>query len=131
MERVRVKPTSNLQAYDYLLQALPGAMPGSSKAEKDASAAFIRRALEMDPGFSLAKAAGAFACIQRISDGYGEADDVKTGLRYAEEALADHKDNPITLSMAGLALRRSATVRWGFACSGFATKRPCAPSSAH
>ena len=119
LERVRMKPTNNLQAYDYLLQALPGAMPGTSKAEKDASASFIRRALEMDPGFSLAKAAGAFGCIQRISDGYGEADDVKSGLRYAEEALADHKDNPITLSMAGLALAALGFRALGFRVLGF------------
>ena len=119
LERIRVKPTGNLQAYDYLLQAMPGLMPGTSKAEKDASSALIRRALEMDPGFSLARAMGAFACIQRINDGFGEADDVKSGLRYAEEALADHKDNPETLSMAGLALAALGYRALGFRVLGF------------
>ncbi len=104
LERVRAKPTSNLQAYDFLLQAMPGLMPGTGKAEKDAASALIQRALEKDPGYSLAKAMGAFACVQRMMDGYGEADDVKFGLRLAEDALADHKDNAITLSIAGLAL---------------------------
>jgi adenylate cyclase len=104
LERVRRKPTDNLQAYDYLVQALPGLMPGTGKAEKDASSSLIRRALEMDSGFSLAKAMGAFACMQRVLDGYGEADDVKSGLRFAEEALADHQDNPVILSTSGLAL---------------------------
>jgi adenylate cyclase len=104
LERIRTKPTSNLQAYDYLMQALPGLQPGTSRTEKDASLAFIRRALEMDPGFSLAKAMGAFACIQRVIEGYGRGDDVKSGLHFAEEALADHRDHPVTLSLAGLAL---------------------------
>ena len=119
LERVRVKPTNNLQAYDYLLQALPGLVPGTGKAEKDASSAFIRRALEMDPGFSLAKAAGAFACIQRVIEGYGQADDVKSGLRFAEEALSDHKDNPVTLSLAGLAIGMLGYRALGFRVLGF------------
>ncbi|MGH8674548.1 MAG: adenylate/guanylate cyclase domain-containing protein [Burkholderiales bacterium] len=119
LERIRVKPTNNLQAYDYLLQALPGLSPGTSKAGKDASSSFIRRALEMDPGFSLAKAAGAFACIQRVIEGYGQADDVKSGLRFAEEALADHKDNPVTLSLAGLALGMLGYRALGFRVLGF------------
>ena len=119
LERVRVKPTNNLQAYDYLLQALPGLMPGSSKAEKDAAASFIRRALEMDPGYSLAKAMGAFGCVQRVIDGYGDADDVKSGLRFAEQALADHQDNPMTLSMGGLAICMLGYRALGFRVLGF------------
>ena len=119
LERIRAKPTSNLQAYDFLIQALPGLLPGTSKAEKDGSSSLIRRALAMDPGFSVAKALGAFACIQRVIDGYGEADDVKSGLRFAEEALADHKDNPVTLSMAGLALGSLGYRALGFRVLGF------------
>ncbi len=87
LERVRVKPTSNLQAYDLLLRALPGLMPGSTIAGKDEALSFIRRALEMDPRFSQAKALGALACLQRLTDGHGDAEDVKAGLRYADEAL--------------------------------------------
>lgn len=104
LERARVKPVANLQAYDLVLRALPGLMPGSSMAAKDEALAYIRRALEMDPRYSLAKAMGAFACLQRLTDGYGDAEDVKTGLRYADEALAEHNDNAGILSCAGLAL---------------------------
>ena len=104
IERARVKPAANLQAYDLLLRALPGLSPGSTKAEKDETSSFIRRALEMDPHYSLAKALGAFACLQRLSDGYGDAEDVKAGLRYADEALAEKNDDPTVLSFAGLAL---------------------------
>ena len=63
-----------------------------------------RRALEMDPRYSLAKAGGAFACMGRIVDGYGDAEDVKAGLRYADEALSENNDHPTILSYAGLAL---------------------------
>jgi adenylate cyclase len=119
LERIRVKPTSNLQAYDLLLRALPGLMPGSTKAGKDEALSFIRRALEMDPRYSLAKAAGAFACLQRVMDGHGEAEDVKTGLRFAEEALSDHGDNPAILSCAGLALGSLGYRALGFRVLGF------------
>ena len=119
VERTRVKPTSNLQAYDLLLRAFPGLMPGSTKAGKDEALSFIRRALEMDPRFSIAKALGAFACLQRLSDGHGGAEDVKAGLRYADEALAENNDNPTLLSCAGLALGTLGYRALGFRVLGF------------
>jgi adenylate cyclase len=104
VERVRVKPTSNLRAYDLLLRSLPGLMPGTTRAAKDEALSFIHRALEMDPHYSLAKAFGAFACMGRITEGFGTAEDVKAGLRYAEEALSDGADDPMVLSFAGGAI---------------------------
>ncbi|MDQ2733468.1 MAG: tetratricopeptide repeat protein, partial [Pseudomonadota bacterium] len=104
VELSRNKPTGNLEAYDLMLRALPGLMPGTSKAQKDETSSLIDRALEMDPDFSLAKAWGSFVCMQRLGDGQGDADDVKAGLRYAEGALANHRDNPLTLALSGLAL---------------------------
>ena len=119
LERSRVKPASNLQAYDLLLRALPGIMPGSTKAGKDEALSFIRRALEMDPRYSLAKALGAFACLQRLADGYGDAEDVKAGLRYADEALSEKNDDPTILSCAGLALGSLGYRALGFRVLGF------------
>ena len=119
IERARVKPASNLQAYDLLLRALPGLMPGSTIAAKDEALAFIRRALEMDPRYSLAKAMGAFAHLQRLADGFGDADDVKTGLRYADEALSEKNDDPTVLSFAGLALGSLGYRALGFRVLGF------------
>ena len=84
IERARAKPTSNLQAYDLLLRALPGVMPGASQAARGGALSLIRRALEMDSRYSLAKALGAFLCLARVSEGYGDADDVKAGLRFAD-----------------------------------------------
>jgi adenylate cyclase len=100
----RVKPTSNLQAYALVLRALPGIMPGASKAQKDEASMLLDRALQLDPRYSLAKGLGAFACMYRVIDGQGDAQDVKGGLRLADEALADHQDNPMTLAFAAYAL---------------------------
>lgn len=119
LERIRVKPTANLQAYDLLLRALPGLMPGSTIAGKDEALSFIRRALEMDPRFSLARAFGAFACYQRLIEGHGGAEDVKAGLRYADEALAEHNDNAATLACSGLALGSLGYRALGFRVLGF------------
>jgi adenylate cyclase len=104
IERSRVKPTSSLQAYDLVLRALPGILPGASKAQKDETSLLVDRALKLDARYSLAKAYGACACMHRVIDGQGDAEDVKTGLRLAEEALADHRDDPMTLAYAALTL---------------------------
>ena len=104
IELSRVKPTRNLQAYDLVLRVLPGILPGASKAQKDEASSLLDRALQLDPRYSLAKAFGAFACMHRVIDGQGDAQDVRTGLRLADEALADHQDNPMTLAFAAYAL---------------------------
>jgi adenylate cyclase len=119
LERARVKPPASLQAYDHLLRALPSLMPGADGAALDGAMAHIRHAIEMDPRYALAKAMGAFACLRRLSEGLGGAEDVKAGLRYADEALADHGDNGITLGCAGLALGSLGFRALGFRVLGF------------
>ena len=119
IERARVKPTSNLQAYDLLMRALPGLMPDSTKAGMDEARSFIRQAIEKDPHYAQAKAAGAFECVRRLMDGYGDAEDVKAGLRYADAALAERDDDPTTLSYAGLALGSLGYRALGFRVLGF------------
>lgn len=61
----------------------------------------------------------SFACLQRLADGCGNADDVKSGLRYADEALADHHDNAAVLAFAGLALASLGYPALGFRDLGF------------
>ena len=104
IERVRVKPTASLQAYDLLMRAVPGLMPTASREQRDEALTLIRRALEIDPNYSRAKAVGAFACLGRVSEGHGDIEDVKAGLRYAEQALAERNDDPMVLSHAGMVL---------------------------
>jgi TolB-like protein/tetratricopeptide (TPR) repeat protein len=116
MEKARIKPSLNLRAYELVLRALSELMPGSSRAAKDEALPFIRRALEIDPHYAMAKAIGAFACLGRISGGYGDAQDVKEGLRYAEEALSETKEHPTVLAYAGLSL-----ASLGYRASGAST----------
>ncbi len=119
IERVRSKPTNNLDAYDLCLRATQNLRPGASRSALDEALGFLRRAIELDPAFSLAKALGAFACTQRVLQGFGDADDVKNGLRYAEQALADHHENPTTLSVSGLTLGTLGYRALGFRVLGF------------
>ncbi len=60
--------------------------------------------MQLDPSFAGAWALGALACVTRLTQGYGDVGDMKTGLRYAEQALAENTDDPTVLCLAGLAL---------------------------
>lgn len=119
IDRVRLKPTNNLDAYDLCLRAMPNLLPGASRSALDEALGFLRRAIELDPAFSLAKALGAFACTQRVMHGFDDAEDVKNGLRLAEEALANHQDCPTTLSLSALALGTLGYRALGFRVLGF------------
>jgi len=119
IERALVKPTNNLQAYDLLMRAQPGTMPGASKAQKDEASLLIDRALRLAPHYSLAKGVGAVVCLNRVFEGQGDAQDVKTGLRLADEALADHRDNPMTLALAAFALATLGYRVGGVTVTGF------------
>ena len=104
IERVRSKPTANLQAYDLCLRALPNLMTISTKAANDEAIGFLHRAMEMDPGYSCAKAMCAYAYVLRKGQMWTTVEEVQEGLRLADEALADHRDDPITLTYAGHSL---------------------------
>jgi adenylate cyclase len=102
LQRSRVARTSSLNAYDLLLRAIPAIVtPGSARTHKDEALSWIGRALEVDPHYALAKALGAFICWTLTVDGYGTSDDVRTGLRYADEALSERSGDPLILSCAG------------------------------
>lgn len=103
-ERTRVLPTSNLQAYDLGWRALAKLRPNTTREDNDEAVSLVARAVQLDPNFAQAKALGALACVARVTEGYGDAGDVKTGLRYAEQALAENTDDPTVLSQAGVAL---------------------------
>lgn len=103
-QRARRKPTRDLQAYDLKMRAGPKMDPGASPAERDEARALLLQALERDPAYTLVKATLANLHMQRLSDGLGDLQDVRLGLRLAEEALADHRDEPYTLGLAGVAV---------------------------
>jgi len=119
LERVRDRPTCSLQAYDLMLRALPGLLPGAASAGRDEALSYIRLALEKDPHYSRAKALGAFAYMRRIAEGGGGAEDVKAGLRIADEALAERSDDPTILGYAGAALATLGFRAFGVRVLGF------------
>lgn len=101
--RALVKTTQNLDAYDLMWRAYP-ALYGANKAQRTQALGWIEQALTLDPHFSYARAAGAFLCMHRLHAGDGNVNVVMTGLRLAEQALAEHQDNPTTLAWAGVVL---------------------------
>jgi adenylate cyclase len=119
IERSRVTPAANLRAYDLVMRSLPGLWPGATRAAIDESMSFVRRALELDPHYARAKATVALLCWQRIVEGYGEAADVKTGLRYAKESLAEDKSDPNIQASAGLVIGSLGYRALGFPILGF------------
>jgi len=119
IERVRAKPTSDLQSYELVLRALQGTMPRASKADRDKALGFIRLALERDPQYSLAKAMGAFLCTERLLFDTGDARDLKLGLRYAEEALSERTDDPTVLAYSGITLGSLGYRKLGIRVLGF------------
>ncbi len=117
--RARSVPASNLQAYDLVLRALSGLMPGTTREAKDQTMEYIRQALQKDPHYAMAHALGSFACMSRIGDGYATADDMKAGLRHAERALAGANDHPGILAYGGMGLGALGYRAMGIRLLGF------------
>jgi TolB-like protein len=118
-ERSRVLPTANLQAYDLCWRALAKAKPNTTRQDNDEALALLAHAVQLDPHYPQAKALGALICVARLMEGYGDANDVKTGLRYADEALAENTDDPLVLSQAGVALSALGFRAMGLRVMGF------------
>ena len=103
IDRARSKPSDSLQPYDLCLRALPS-FTSATRAANDEALALLNRAIAMDPGYAYAKALCAFAHAARRGQGWANADDDALGINLAEQALADHHDDPAILSYAGHAL---------------------------
>lgn len=104
VERARAKPTANLRAYDLCLHACAHVSLGSTKAANDEAIALLYRAIELDPGYSYAKATCANAYKFRKAQNWASPAEIREGTRLAKEALADHRDDPGTLTYAAHAL---------------------------
>ena len=131
IERARVKPPSSLQAYDLLLRALPGLMPRSEPGGHDESLSSDPPRAGDGPALLACQGVGRFRLPAAHRRRHGSAEDVKAGLRYADEALAGTRRRPDRPGLRRRGARhRSATAPWAFACWGFATTRRSARSSA-
>jgi adenylate cyclase len=103
IERASAKPTDDLDAYDLYMQALALNL-ALTKHASDEALRLLGRALELDRNYSSAKALGAVIHNNRVVQNWGNRTEIEKGIQWAREALADHRDDPATLSRVGLAL---------------------------
>jgi adenylate cyclase len=104
IERARSKPTENLNAYDLYLRALPH-YRAFTRTGSDEVLRLLRRAIELDPDYVLAKAMVAYWLLQRDNQGYTVSQtEFDESVRLAREALDAGRDDPRILMMAGYVL---------------------------
>jgi adenylate cyclase len=103
IERSSAKPTHDLDAYDLYMQALAHYY-AHTKPASDEALRLLGRALELNPNYSSAKALGAVIYNLRFAQNWADQAEVEAGIQLAREALADHHDDPTTLSRAGTAV---------------------------
>jgi TolB-like protein/class 3 adenylate cyclase len=105
IERVKRKPTENLDAYDYFLRGMAAFYRYDMKSNVEALAMFSR-AIEVDPDFASAYAMAARCYMQRKGFGWvGDlGPDVAETERLARRAADLGRDDAVTLCNAGFAL---------------------------
>ncbi|HYM01937.1 MAG TPA: adenylate/guanylate cyclase domain-containing protein [Stellaceae bacterium] len=99
IERSRLKPTANLDAYDYMLHAYDR-IQGITADGIDEAIALAAKAVALDPHFAQAQALGAWCYFWRIALGWSRdrAGDAAEGVRLAKTALAAVGDDPTVLA---------------------------------
>jgi adenylate cyclase len=109
IERARTKQTENLNAYDLYLRALPHHR-AYTRVGNDEALGLLRRAIELDPNYAVAKAMAAYCVQQRDNQGYIEVSqtEVEECIRLAREALDAAQDDPRVLLLAGTVLGHMA-----------------------
>lgn len=102
IERARRKPPANLDAYDYLLRAMPHHM-ANSPGEVGEAIRLLTEALRLDPDYAHAHAmlANAYGQIFRSSSGQERADAKNKAEEHARRALAIDGDDSAVLAHAG------------------------------
>ena len=105
IERVKHKPTENLDAYDFYLRGLAG-LHQWTKEGNDNALLNLYRAIELDPDFAVAYGMAARCYSQRKSSGWVEdrARDITEAARLAMRAAELGKDDALALCTAGIAL---------------------------
>ena len=105
IERSRRKPTTNLNAYDYFLRALPHAHAMTREGNQEALR-LASRAIALDPRYASAMALAAWCYTLRVAHGWVDAlhDEAHEAMRLARAAIEIDKDVPETLWLAGYVL---------------------------
>ena len=97
LERTRHIPTANLQAYDLCLRSLPLFMQSTTEDQVNQGIQYLRQALQLDPGYSYAKALLSHAAGMAWSNRWLTTQQAKEYGRFALEAIADHRNDPLNL----------------------------------
>ena len=128
IERVRRKRPENLDAYDFVLRALPHiyrAMP----EEAAKALPMLERALALEPDYALAHGFAAFAHeMIFVRGGAHEANRIGA-VRHAHAAIAHGQDDALALTLAGFALGMVAHDTEA-ACDAFDAALAVSPCSA-
>ena len=105
IERSRRKPTTNLNAYDYFLRALPHAHAMTQEGNEEALR-LTSRAIALDPRYASAMALAAWCYTLRVAQGWVDTvhDEAHEALRLARAAIEVDKDVPEILWLAGYVL---------------------------
>jgi adenylate cyclase len=103
----RTKPTEYITAYDLYLRALPRFYGMTREGFADVRR-LTNEALSIDPGFTLAKALGAYIRSISVSQCWHEPDDVRVAVRMAREVLAEAWDDPTSLRFGAQVIAYSA-----------------------
>lgn len=105
IERVKRKPTKNLDAYDYYLRAMAQVYEGKRQTIEEALRLF-RKATELDPAFAAAYGMSAYCYVWRKANGWVEdrSREIAEAASLAHKAAELGRDDAIALSEAGFAL---------------------------
>jgi adenylate cyclase len=105
IERARRKPPTRLDAYDYVLRAMPGAM-SNTVVEAGPAIALLDEALRLDPEYAYAHAlvAAVHGTIYRSATGSQREASRLQAVAHARRALAIGSDDSGTLASAGFML---------------------------
>jgi adenylate cyclase len=109
IERARRKPPASLDAYDYLLRALPGVMANSA-AEANRSIELLTEALRLNPDYARAHAflAMAYAQIFRSAVGAARGESQAKAVEHARRALELAGEDSTALAYAGFIVMLTA-----------------------
>jgi adenylate cyclase len=105
IRRASLKPTNNLQAYDYLLSAL-GEFQLFSREGSARAIQLARHATEMDPNYAQAHAYIASWLQREMNYGWmeNEAEGIEDGVRRAYLAVQLQPNDPTVLTQAAFAI---------------------------
>jgi adenylate cyclase len=101
--RATAKPTERLDAYDLYLRAW-SYYNASGRDASDLAIALLRRALEIDPTYTRAKALLASAYATRVAQQFDSHGDREMGIALAREILEIDTDDPEALCRVGFAM---------------------------